>query len=136
MKFSPYLGFADGRCREAFEFYARCFRGEVQMMMTYGESPMKDQCAPAELDRIMHACVMVGDAALMGADAPQGQGTSMQGMCAMANVDSVEEGRRVFGELSQGGQVQMPFGPVFWGNFGMVIDRFGTPWMVNAAPAA
>jgi PhnB protein len=28
--------------------------------------------------------------------------------------------------------VVMPFGPTFWAKgFGMVTDRFGTPWMVG-----
>jgi PhnB protein len=30
----------------------------------------------------------------------------------------------------------MPFGKTFWSpGFGMLVDRFGTPWMVNTAPA-
>jgi PhnB protein len=31
----------------------------------------------------------------------------------------------------------MPFAQTFWSpGFGMVVDRFGTPWMINVAPAA
>ncbi len=40
---------------------------------------------------------------------------------------------RIFNALAQGGQVQMPFTATFWAKgFGMALDRFGTPWMVNA----
>ena len=47
-------------------------------------------------------------------------------------VETVEEGRRIFDALSEGGQVGMPFDKTFWSpGFGMVTDRFGTPWMVN-----
>ena len=43
------------------------------------------------------------------------------------------EGGRIFNALTQGGQVQMPFAATFWAQgFGVVTDRFGTPWMVNA----
>jgi PhnB protein len=28
----------------------------------------------------------------------------------------------------------MPFGPTFWSKgFGMCVDKFGVPWMVNCA---
>jgi len=42
-------------------------------------------------------------------------------------------GPRVFTTLAQNGTVQMPFQPTFWAKgFGMLIDRFGTPWILNA----
>jgi len=35
--------------------------------------------------------------------------------------------------LAQNGSVQMPFQATFWAKgFGMLIDQFGTPWVVNA----
>ena len=50
-------------------------------------------------------------------------------------VGSMAEGQRVFDALAAGGQVTMPFAATFWSpGFGMVTDRFGTPWMVNVAP--
>jgi len=49
----------------------------------------------------------------------------------------VAEGRRWFDALAQGGQAVMPYAATFWSpGFGMVRDRFGTPWMVNVMPAA
>ncbi|MBS0302613.1 MAG: VOC family protein, partial [Proteobacteria bacterium] len=39
--------------------------------------------------------------------------------------------------LTQGGAVAMAYGKTFWSEgFGMVTDRFGTPWMVNVAAQA
>jgi PhnB protein len=36
--------------------------------------------------------------------------------------------------LAAGGQVQMPFEKTFWAEgFGMLVDKFGTPWMVNCS---
>jgi PhnB protein len=34
--------------------------------------------------------------------------------------------------LSEGGSINMPFGKTFFSRgFGMCIDQFGIPWMVN-----
>ena len=43
----------------------------------------------------------------------------------------------VFDALAEGGQVTMPLDKTFWAEaFGMVTDRFGTPWMVNGSMKA
>ena len=36
-----------------------------------------------------------------------------------------------FTALSKGGTVTMPVSETFFAKFGMVTDRFGTPWMIN-----
>ena len=42
------------------------------------------------------------------------------------------EAERVFHALAEGGAVRMPIGQTFWAlRFGMLVDRYGTPWMVN-----
>ena len=47
-------------------------------------------------------------------------------------VDTAEEAERIFEALSKGGNVGMPIAETFWAKrFGMVTDRFGTPWLVN-----
>jgi len=49
------------------------------------------------------------------------------------HFDEAAEGERVFSALAQNGKIQMPFQETFWAKgFGMLIDQFGTPWMVNA----
>ena len=131
MKINTYLGF-DGNCAEAFRFYERVLGGSIDMMMTYGESPEADRVGPDQRDRIMHAHMSVNGQSLMGGDAPAGMHSKPAGFCVSINVDAETEAERVFADLSQGGQVQMPIGETFWAKrFGMCIDRFGTPWMVN-----
>ena len=45
------------------------------------------------------------------------------------------EAKPVFDALAEGGNVSMPLGKTFWAEaFGMVTDRFGTPWMINGGP--
>jgi PhnB protein len=133
MKLNPYLGF-DGRCREAFEFYAKALGGHIVFIQTIGESPMAAQSPPDTHNRVMHVSLQVGDAVLQGGDAPPGQFAPPAGFCVALHYDEVGEGERVFNALAEGGKIQMPFQPAYWAKgFGMCIDRFGTPWLVNAA---
>lgn len=131
MHINPYLSF-DNCCRAAFEFYAKTFRGEIAMIMSQGESPMAEQLPADSRDAIMHAQLQVGDQVLMGADAPAGCYSKPSGGCVTLNVDNVAEAERLFAELGVGGSVQMPIAETFWAQrFGMVTDRYGTPWMIN-----
>ena len=86
----------------------------------------------------MHVHLQIGTQALMasdtmpGADAGCGGDARPQGLCMSIGVDSVAVGQRVFEALARDGRVAMPFAAAFWSpGFGMVTDRFGTPWMVN-----
>lgn len=131
MLITPYLGF-DGDCRAAFEFYAECFDGKIEMMMTYGGSPMADEMPSEAHDRIMHASLVADGALLMGGDAPPGQHAKQQGMMVALEIRETDKAKRVFETLAEDGQVNMPFEEVFWvERFGMVTDRFGTPWAIN-----
>ena len=81
----------------------------------------------------MHVTLEVGGQVLQGADAPPGQFTQPGGFSVATHFDDVAEGERVFGVLARNGKVQMPFQPTFWAKgFGMLVDQFGTPWIVNA----
>ena len=131
MQISPYLAF-DGQCEAAFRFYAACLGGRIEMMMTHGESPMADRSPPEARDRIMHAQLVVGDTVLMASDGPPGHHQAMQGFSVSLMVGEPAEAERVFAALAEGGTVRMPLEETFWAmRFGMVTDRFGTPWMVN-----
>jgi PhnB protein len=132
MKLNPYLAF-DGRCREAFQFYERAFGGKIVFMQTIGESPMAKDMPPEAHGRVMHVTLHVGDQVLQGADAPPGQFTKPAGFSVALHFDNVVEAERVFNALAQNGKVQMKFQPTFWAKgFGMLIDQFATPWIVNA----
>jgi PhnB protein len=56
----------------------------------------------------------------------------MKGFSLAVAYPTVAEARRVFEALAQGGNITMPFDKTFWAEgFGMLVDRFGTQWMVN-----
>jgi len=136
MKLNPYLAF-DGRCREAFQFYEKTLGGKIAFMQTIGESPMAANMPPEAQGRIMHVTLHVGDQVLQGADAPPGQFSRPAGFCVAVHYEDPSEGERVFNTLAEGGMTQMAFQPTFWAKgFGMCIDQFGTPWIVNAGQMA
>ena len=150
MQFVPYLNF-DGTCAEAMAFYAQLFGGQIVYQGTFGDMPASPGMPPlpdAAKQRIMHAHLQVGAQAIMASDTmPSAPGQDPatcgggyhkpQGMWVSIGVDSFAEGQRVFDGLAQGGQVSMPYAATFWSpGFGMVTDRFGTPWMVNVKSEA
>ena len=129
MKLIPYLMLREGKCREAFAFYAKALGGEIASIATYGDmgpdipEPMRPLIANIHL--------VVGGASIMGADGvenPDGQATTSVNI----EVDSSEEAERVFAAMSDGGLVRMPLAETMWSpRFGMFDDRYGQPWMIN-----
>lgn len=131
MKIHAYLNF-DGRCAEAFRFYEQVLGGRIEFMQTFGESPMADETPPELRDFVMHVTLAVGDQVLMGSDAPPPHFEKPQGFSVTVNIEEPADAERIFAALAEGGEVRMPLGKTFWaGRFGMLVDRFGTPWMVN-----
>ena len=136
MELSPYLSFND-ECEVAFKFYEQCLDGKIDAMMTYGNSPMAEQTPPEKLDKIMHASITVGDTVMMGSDAPPNYFEKPQGFSVSLVLTDPDEAERVFNALAENGTVQMPIQETFWAaRFGMLVDRFGTPWMINCDLAA
>ena len=125
--------FFDGNCAEAMRFYEKVLGGRIEMMQTYAGSPSAQDVAPDKANRIMHARLELDGRALMASDAiSEDPFEGARGFALSLNYHSVDEGHRVFQALSDGGTVQMPMQQTFWAAaFGMLTDRFGTPWMIN-----
>jgi len=131
MKISPYLLF-DGQCEAAFTLYAQTLGGTITFKQTHGESPTASQVAPEWQGKIMHITLSAGDNVIMGSDAPPDHYQKPQGVQVSIGVNDAAEGERIFKALADGGSVTLPFQKTFWSSgFGMLVDRFGTPWMVN-----
>jgi PhnB protein len=137
MKFVPYLSF-DGRCREAFAFYEKVFDGKIVAMTSHGETPAGEHVPADWQDKIINAHLIAGDQELMGADSPPSQGgAKMSGFSVSIQIDNENDGQRMFNAFADGGHVIMPFEPTFWAKkFGMVTDKYGTPWMINCGMEA
>jgi PhnB protein len=132
MQVNPYLNF-NGQCAEAFGFYEQLLGGKIEAMMTFGESPMAGEMPRESHSRILHARLVVDGQVLMGSDAPPEMYAKPQGLYVSLNVETSADGQRIFQALADNWTVIMPFEKTFWaaGGFGMLVDRFGTPWMVN-----
>lgn len=134
MRVDPYLTFG-GHCADAFRFYEQVLGGKLDIQ-THGESPMADQVPASWRDAVLHARLDLGDAVLMGSDRPPDDHQAMQGFSVSLSIDDPSEADRIFGALGDGGSVTMALEETFWAaRFGMLVDRFGTPWMVNSEPS-
>lgn len=134
MQVEPYL-FFDGRCEEAIEFYRRTLGAKVTMLMRWKDCPEQpknqDMIPPGSENKVMHARLRIGEAAVMASDGQCRGKPSFQGFALSISAANEAEADRVFNALADGGQVQMPLGKTFFSpRFGMVADRFGVSWMV------
>ncbi|HRY34121.1 MAG TPA: VOC family protein [Bacteroidales bacterium] len=133
-----YLNF-NGNCEEAFNFYKTVFGGDFPYISRFGDMPPQEGMPPLPEEmknQIMHVSLPVSsETMIMGSDtggewAPafqQGNNFSIS-----INTDSKDEADRLYHGLSEGGQITMPIGMVFWGEyFGMFTDKFGVNWMVS-----
>jgi PhnB protein len=136
MEICSYLGF-NGQCEEAFKSYEKILGGKIQGLMTYGGSPMASHFPPEMHSRVIHVRMVVGTQVLMGGDAPPQHYQAPQGLNVSITTKDPADTERIFNELSAGGKITMPLQKTFWSVlFGMTVDRFGTPWIVNCAQAA
>ena len=128
-----YLAF-NGTCADAMRFYERALEAKLELLLTTGASPIAAHCPPDTHDRILHArLVLPGGGMLMAGDCPTTMPyEGIKGVSLTLNYDTIPEAERAFKALSEGGRVTMPMQPAFWAKtWGMLVDRFGTPWIVN-----
>ncbi|WP_437614998.1 VOC family metalloprotein YjdN [Erwinia sp. V71] len=139
MQLNPYL-FLNGNTAEAITFYQQAIDAQTVFQMTFAEMPPQQQqeegCASAFAfppDKIMHAELRVGDSQLMLSDGNMASGDqSHHGYAISLASEELDEGKRWFDNLREGGNVTMPWSETFWAQgFGMLTDQFGVHWMVS-----
>ena len=136
MQVNPYLSFK-GECEAAFKLYEQCLGAQIGTIFRYGGSPMADQVPPDWQDKVMHGTLTFGDQVLMGGDVAPLQYEEPKGFSLSVHLDNATEADRIFLELSRDGRVVMPLEKTFWADrFGMVVDRFGLPWLINCEGSA
>lgn len=135
MKLETYLNF-NGNTEEVFEFYKSVFGGEFSSLIRFRDMPMEGSTVPeADLGKIMHISLPIGDSSLMASDSLESIGMKLdQGNNAYIMVipDTKEEADRIFNALSAGGEIEMPLSAQPWGDyFGSFHDKFGVMWMFD-----
>lgn len=130
---STYLSF-NGTAGEAMRFYEKVLGAKLDRFIKYGDLPPSPQTPPGSADKVLHAQLTFANGdVLMASDwAGGGAYEGMKGFSVTLDYESEQEAGRIFAGLADGGHVLVPLQPSFFANaFGMVIDRFGTPWMVS-----
>jgi PhnB protein len=130
MQVQAYL-FFDGRADEAIEFYKKAVGAKPKMLMRFKDAPDQSMVAPGSAEKVMHAAVDIGDTTVLMSDGRCTGQTSFKGFSLVVSAPSEAEADKVFGALSDGGQVTMPMANTFFAKrFGMLNDKFGVGWMV------
>ena len=136
MRVNPYLTF-NGNCAEAFRLYEKVLGGKIDSLMTHRESPIADQVPADWGDRVLHARLVVGDTVLMASDSPPQHYTKPSGLHVSLQLEDPVEADRIFYALADQGSVILPIDKTFWAErFGMLVDRFDIPWMINCEQPA
>jgi PhnB protein len=130
MNVQSYLVF-EGRCEEAIEFYKKAVGAEVLMLSRFKDAPKEMQCSPGSENKVMHACLQIGDTQVMASDGRNRGEAKFEGFSLCLNAANEAEANKLFTALSESGEVTMPQSKTFFAkSFGMVKDRFGVHWMV------
>ena len=132
---NTYLYF-NGNCERAFNFYSVVFRNEISHMERYKNVPKTDRQIFKETDdKIMHATLPISaETCLMGADnsAAYEESIAHNNFALIIHTDSKEEADRLFNELSESGEIQVPMNLTFWGSYyGNCQDKFGVNWKIT-----
>jgi PhnB protein len=131
MQVIPYLSF-EGNCEEALNIYKKIFNGKLEIVNRYDNPAMK---APEEYkNKVLHARLSFGDNSIFASDVFPGQSRDKSGSNISLSLSfrDLEEAKRVYEQLTEGGKTKIPFEKQFWGAWhGNLTDKFGIQWMVN-----
>lgn len=130
MQLNTYLHF-NGNCDEAFKFYEQVLGGKIEMRSSYGDSPAGAQSPEAMKNKVIHARIRIGDTLVMGSDTPPERFDKPQGFSLSLRTPDAAGADKLFAALGAGGEVRAPIMETFFAHrFGMLVDKFGVPWMV------
>ena len=132
MKLNTYLNF-NGNCAAAFRFYEQHLGGKITMMMTHADAPGAQDLPEMARSAILHARITIAGVELLGSDVLRDDYGPIRSSYLSLTVDSTGEAERIFGVLSEAGQIYMAMEETFWAfRFGICRDRFGVLWMISA----
>lgn len=130
MKMHTYVNFP-GSCREALRFYEEHLGAKIVMMSTFDQMPDPKNIPPGLEKGVLHARIEIGETILMASDGPKDRVQPMRSAYLSLSVDSEVEAERIYGALSDGGEVFLPLAETFFATrFAQFRDRFGINWMI------
>ncbi len=132
--------FYDGDAEQAFEFYKKVFQTEYAEngLRRYADMPMDDDqsLSPEDAKKVMHVSLHIAPYFyIMGSDILRSMGQDLRaGNTTHVTLvpSDMEEAKRIYAELSEGGQILVPFEKSFWNTyFAHFVDRYGIHWMID-----
>lgn len=130
---NPYISFR-GETRAALEFYQTVFGGELDLR-TYADFDFAKTGNPEEDEKIMHGHLRAPNGLnLMASDTQEAMNrTSGSSISIILSGKDKSELQDYWDKLSDGARIDSPLAQAPWGDwFGMLRDKFGIDWMVNA----
>jgi PhnB protein len=120
-----------GNCEEAFQFYGKHLGGKITMMMKKRDLPAGAPAPEEPDDFVIHARMSVAGVELIGNDVPPNHFKPVRSSYLYLATDSAEDADRIYGVLSDGGDVTMAIEETFFAlRFAQLRDKFGTLWTI------
>lgn len=134
---NPYLYF-NGNCEAAFNFYEKVFGKKISHTSKFKDAPEASRNMFQESDdKIMHVTLPISkETMLNGSDnsSVYEEMAKNKTFTLIIHTETKEEVDRLFGGLSENGQIIVPAGLTFWGAYyGQCIDQFGIGWKITLA---
>ncbi len=134
MAILPYVNF-NGNCREAVGYYTDVFGADKPKLMLYGDMPPDPDFPMSDEDKnlVMHTYLMLQGTMVMFSDVPPGTPFVAGNNIVLTVVSSdIEEIKRLYDRLKEGGEVQMELQETFWTkSYGYVVDKYGIGWQLS-----
>lgn len=131
MQMSVYLSFR-GECEAAFKFYEECLDAKLGAIFRYAGTSMADKVPADWQNKVMHGSLVIGEQVVMGGDVAPDRYEKPQGFSLSLQIQTTTQAERIFHLLAKDGTVVMPLEKTFWAaRFGVLVDRFGIPWLIN-----
>jgi PhnB protein len=132
-----YLNFR-GNAGEALAFYETVFKTPTPQIMKFGDAPpspafqMPEEMKPL----VMHADLEIYGTHIMVSDTPAHMPFQLgNNITIVVTLDDMDEIKRAFEALADGGTVQQPLQETFWSKcYGALVDRFGVGWQLSHEP--
>lgn len=126
MTLTPYLSF-NGNCEEAMKFYHECLGGDLDLQKV-GDSPAAEHMQGKE-NQVLHSMLKSDGIVLMASDmVMEGEAKPGTNMTLTLSGGSLEDVKKYFEKLSEGGKVRQPLQATFFGTYGDLVDKYGFAW--------
>jgi PhnB protein len=133
---ATYLNF-DGQAEEAFTLYADIFGTSITTLMRFSEAEGMPPLGDDEASKVLNAQLpILGGHVLMATDMLKSLGHEVRignNTTISLQLDDKEEADRLYARLSEGGSESTGMSQMFFGYWGVTLDRFGIRWMLNVA---